>query len=119
MDLKYQIIDDDCVQETDVFKLMKSLSSYVEEVWKIQITSYWLSTEPDDSVHSDDETVYKYFIVEKGGIAPPLTEKEVIKLYSGEQHDLCSYRASKVSRLYIIADSCGCTISEAVLEMEE
>ena len=116
MNIKYQSIEDDCVQETDVFKLMKAMSSYVKEVWKIGITSYWLSTEPDGSVHSDGDTIYKYLIVEKGGIAPLLTEEEILKLYGGEQHDLCSYHANKVTRMYIIADQYGVTISKAVTE---
>lgn len=119
MNIKYPSIEDDCVQETDVFKLMKAISSYVEEVWKIGITSHWLSSEPDGSVFNEEDTSYKYLIVEKGS-RELLTETEVIKLYSGgEQDDLCSYKASKVSRLYITADEYGCTISKAELETKE
>ena len=103
-------------QETDVFKLMKAISSYVEEVWEIGITSHWLSSEPDGSVFNEEDTIYKYLIVEKRGIDPPLIEEEVLKLYGSEQHDPCSYQANKVTRLYITADVYGVTISKAVTE---
>ena len=116
---EFKIIDDDCVQETDVLLLMKAMSSYVQEVWRISITSYWLSSEPDGSVHSDGDTVYKYLIVEKGGIAPPLVEEEVIKLYVGKSHGLSSCEANRVGRLYVIADMHGVTISESVLWIKE
>ena len=112
---EFKIIDDDCVQETDVFKLLKAISSYTEEVWKIKITVPWATGDSD----TDSDTYFKYIIIEKGGIAPPLIEEEVIKLYVGKSHGLSSYEANRVDRLYVTADMYGVTISGEVLWIKE